>query len=153
MSFIPSQDVIGQALSIAALVLASPSTFLFRTYSRSLDFAQMLYVFAAAYSTSTTVFSTNLNYSFLSFMSNFLTFCTSEDYVCTYGYLLSPALSWLAVALLSFLLAKLLSCINKQADYYKFYNFWRGVLRWVMAPLVYFSTGYLINFIQDKTIS
>ncbi len=77
MNSIPSQNIIAQALAIAGLALVAPSTFFFRSFSRTLDFAQMLYVFSIAYAPSPTYFSRNLEFSFLSFMpSHISSFCT-----------------------------------------------------------------------------
>jgi hypothetical protein len=153
MSFIPNQNIIGQALAIAGLSLVAPSSYLFRSFSRTLDFAQMLYVFSIAYAPTATIFSSNLGYSFLSFMPNFLTFCTQGDYVCTNGYLLSPGAVWLGLVILTFIVSKLVCCTDKTKKYHKFYNFLKGFMRWFMPPLVYSSTGSIIIFLQTYTIT
>jgi len=129
-------------------------------YSRVLDYAQMLYVFAIAYvivsptalSTDPIHFSKRLDYSFLSFMSSFMNSlisgCSSTDYACKYGNLFSPAICWLGVAIGMLIIIKLVSIKKHNAKYLPFYNFWKGLMRWFMAPLIYYSTDMLI--IQNR---
>lgn len=73
MSYINEHyDIIGKALAITGLTLAPLTTFFSRHYSRSLYFAQMLFVWGVIFltvtSTTTTTLAISLSYSWLSFM-------------------------------------------------------------------------------------
>jgi hypothetical protein len=140
------------AFSIAGLALVAPSTYFFRMYSRTLDLAQMIYVFALIYAANQTLFADNLSYSWLTFMPSFLNFCTAGDYSCTYGDLLSPAIVWAGAALLFMIIIKIVAACKKNSwSYLKFYKFFRGFSRWTMAPLVYYSTDILISKLQAES--
>lgn len=70
--FIPSQDLIGKAFSIAGLALVGVSTYFFRNYSRVLDYAQLFFIFTAIYASTTLTFSDNLRWSTIEFMPSFI---------------------------------------------------------------------------------
>lgn len=153
MSFIPSQDIIGKAFAIAGLALAAPASYYFRMPSRILDYVQLVFIFASTYASGTTLFSGYLDYSWLSFMPSFLDkYCTTGDYICTYGYLLSPAIAWLGAAFFMLILLKLIGLKKENVGFRPFYLFWKGFLRWFMCPLVYYSTNILVKKLQAKTI-
>lgn len=78
-SFIPSQGTIGQVFSVAGLALVGLSTYLFRNYSRVLDYVQLFYIFALTYASTTGVFSLNMEWGCLKFMPNFMnSWCNSN---------------------------------------------------------------------------
>lgn len=152
MSFLPNQSLTGQILAIAGLTLGSLCTLLGRHYSRTLYFAQMLFLFSAVFPTTTELsFSVNLGYSWLSFMPSFTTnYCTVGDFSCTYGNLISPGLCWVAGAVALFLLVKILACKFKTLKFLKVYTFYRGIFHWVLGPLVYFSTIQVISGLRQS---
>lgn len=154
MSFLPNQTLAGQIISITALTLAPLTTLLGRHYSRTMYFAQMLYLFSAIFnSNATTNFSINLGYSWLSFMPSFTTnYCTAGDFSCLYGNLVSPALCWVGGAVALFLLVKILACKFKSLQFLKVYAFYRGFGYWFFAPLVYYATSTMILKIQLVTM-
>jgi hypothetical protein len=110
MSFLPEQSTIGIALAIAGLALAAPCSLVNRMYSRSLDLAQMLYIFSIVFTPGVTLFSDYLDYSWLSFMPSFLQSCNTGDFICTYGYLISPAIVWAGAAFLLVIIFKIFNC-------------------------------------------
>lgn len=149
-SFIPSQLTIADAFSVTGLALVGLTTYFFRNYTRVLDCVQLFYLFAAVLAANGGEFSLLLGWGSLTFLPSFFTaYCVSGDYLCTYGYLISAGTGWLAVALLMLIIIKLVSCKRHTVRYEGFYNFWKGMLRWFMAPLVYYSTLQVIN--QVKT--
>jgi len=152
MSFLHNQTLAGQIISITALSLAPFTTLLGRHYSRTIYFAQMLYLFSTVFNSNTnTNFSTNLGYSWLSFMPSFTTkYCTAGDFSCLYGNLVSPAICWVGGAVTLFLLFKIIACKLKSLQFLKFYALYRGFGYWFFAPLVYYSTLTLILKIQLK---
>lgn len=153
-SFIPTQDVIGQAFSIAGLALVAPSTYFFRNYSRVLDYVQMFYVFALVFASTSGAFSLNLQWGFISFMPTFMnSYCNSGEFLCTYGYLISPGISWFGVTFLMLILLGILACTKKNVRYQKFYNFWKGLMRWFMVPLAYYATVNIIRSLQSSKFS
>mgnify|MGYP000987294815 FL=1 len=153
MSFPPSQTLIGPILALAGLALAAPCTLLGRHFSRSLFLAQMLYVFSFIFNTSTTAsFSSNLNYSWLSFMPQFTSnYCSSGDFSCNYGYLVSPGICWFGGAALLFLIIKIVSCKKRDCKFLSIYNLYKGLYFWFMPPLVYFSTLTIISSLQKSS--
>jgi hypothetical protein len=153
-SFIPSQDIIGKAFSIAGLSLVGLSTYFFRNYSRVLDCVQMFYVFALVYASTTGVFSLNLGWGFITFMQSFLgSYCHSGEFLCTYGYLVSPAISWFGVALLMLIIIGIVSCKKKNCKYQNFYNFWKGIFRWFSVPLAYYCAIQIIASLQSSNFN
>jgi hypothetical protein len=148
-SFIPSQDIIGQAFAITGLALVAPSTYFFRNYNRVLDYVQMFFVFALVYAPTTGVFSLNLQWGFLSFMQSFInSYCNPNEFLCLYGYLISPFICWFGVGLFMLIILGIASCCIKSVRYQSFYNFWKGIFRWVSIPLVYYSTIQIITLAQ-----
>jgi hypothetical protein len=150
MSFIGDQELIGHILSIAALTVAPFATFFGRHYSRSLYFAQFLYVVSLLFLPGTNMpFSSYLGYSWLTFMPTFTTnYCTAGDYSCTYGNLVSPALVWLGGAVFFFILIKIIACKKKNARFLTFYNFYKGFMYWFYGPLIFYSVTTLIPLID-----
>ena len=74
MSYLHDQELIGKILAITALSLAPPCTLLGRHYSRTLYFAQILFLFSSAFkTTANSNFSMTLGFSWLSFMPSFIT--------------------------------------------------------------------------------
>ena len=160
MSFLSNQSLAGQIISIAALTLAPLTTLLGRHYSRTLYFAQMLFIFSTVFNSSTDIsFSVKLGYTWLSFMPSFTTgYCTISDFSCTYGNLISPALSWVGGAVALLLLIKILSCKFKSLQFLKVYSFYRGFSYWFFGPLVFYCAGtiivsYLANSYSTSFIS
>lgn len=149
-SFIPSQDLIGKAFAIAGLALVAPSTYFFRNYSRVLDYVQMFYVFALVYATSTNVFSLNMQWGFLTFMQTFLNnYCNTGEFLCVYGYLISPGICWFGAALLMLIILGIASCRKGHSKFQKFYTFWKGLFRWFSVPLAYFCAIQIISSLQS----
>ena len=147
---VPYPDYLGKAFAIAGLALVAPACYFFRMYSRVLDYVQMIYVFSLVFAADASLFSNRLSWAFLDFMPSFLkAYCQADDYVCIYGYLLSPAACWLGVTLLMFILLRIASK-NKHA-FYHFYNFWKGINRWVMPALIYYSTEIIITKVKAQT--
>jgi hypothetical protein len=146
MSFLPNQSLAGQIIAVAALTLAPLTTLLGRHYSRTLYFAQLLFLFSAIFNSTTEPnFSSNLGYTWLTFMPSFTTgYCTLSDFSCTYGYLISPALSWVGGAVALFLLIKILSCKFRSIQFLKVYSFYRGFSYWFFGPLIYFCAATII---------
>jgi hypothetical protein len=152
-SFIPSQNTIASAFSVTGLALVGLSTYFFRNYTRVLDCVQMFYVFALVFAATGNEFSLNLGWGSLTFIPSFLgNYCVSGDYLCTYGYLISAGVAWFAIALLMLILIKIVSCKRTGTRYQSFYNFWKGILRWVMTPLVYYSTLQVISQLKTNNL-
>lgn len=150
-SFVTSQDIIGKAFAIAGLALVAPSSYLFRNYSRVFDYVQLFYVFSLAYASTTGVFSQNLDWGSLSFMQNFLNaYCNAGEFICLYGYLISPAIAWFGVTFFMLLILGLISLKKSSVKYQNFYNFWKGFFRWVSVPLIYLCTTQIITSIQNN---
>ena len=147
-SFIPQQDNIAIGFSIAGLAFIPISTYYRRSYSRVLEAVQMCYLFAFTLVTTTSLFSNKLGYSWLSFMPSFLNFCTTGDFSCTYGYLLSPSICWVGASLLFLIIIKIAGRCKPSCKFQPFYNFFKGFFRWTFAPLIYFSALVLINKLQ-----
>ena len=147
-SFIPYQQTIGLAFSIAGLSLVCFNTYIRRTYSPTLTACQLFYLFAMILTPSVTLFSNQLNYSWLSFMPNFLNYCSTGDFSCTYGYLISPSICWAGAAILSFIIIKIIARSKPNAKFQPFYNLYKGFLRWTFAPLIYFCTTIVIKSLQ-----
>ena len=147
MSFISNQPMTGQAMCYAALTLSLATTLLGRHYSRSIYFAQLLFIFAAVYpDTTDAAFSLNLGYSWVSFIPTFLSnYCTTGDYVCTNGYLLTSFIGYIGGAIGLFIIVKLLSCKFKSLQFLKVYSFYRGLSYWFFAPLAYVSAVQIIQ--------
>ncbi len=146
MSFIPDQAMVGQILSYAGLSISLFTTLLGRHYSRTIYFAQLLFIFSTLFpDTSDTTFSLHLGYSWISFMPTFLTsYCNKGDYVCTNGYLLSPLICYIGGAIGLFLVVKLLACKFKTLQFLKVYAFYRGLSYWFLAPLIYVSSAQIV---------
>lgn len=152
-SFIPSQELIAKAFAIAGLALVAPSTYYFRNYNRVLDYAQLFYIFALTYAASTNTFSLNLGWVFLPWMPSFMgSYSKTGEYLNTYGYLISPGIAWLGVALLMLIIIKIVACKKKGLHFQGFYNFWKGLMRWFAVPLVYYSTQLIITNISANKI-
>lgn len=152
-SFIPSQTIIGQGFSVTGLALVGISTYFFRNYSRVLDCVQLFYIFALAFAPLGGEFSLNLGWGSITFIPSFLgSICRTGDFICTNGYLLSAAASWIGAAILMLIIIKIISCKRTNTRYQSFYNFWKGILRWVMTPLVYVSTNQLITQLKQNKI-
>lgn len=154
MTYLDSNlEIIGKILAITALTVAVFIAYLSRHYSRSLYFAQLLYICSILYTTSLTFsFSFNLSYSWISFMPSFADkWCSGNDFSCTYGYLISPGVSWLGGALFFFLLIKIVACKKKNAKFLSFYNLYKGIMYWFFPPLVFFSTKVIIVSLQDNS--
>jgi len=139
-SFIPQQDTLGIAFSIAGLAFICFSTYYRRTYSRVLEVAQMSFLFAAILAPTTALFSNKLGYSWLSFMPSFLNYCKTGDFSCRYGYLLSPSICWAGVALLSLIIIKIIARCKPSVKFEPFYNLFKGLFRWTFGPLIFYST-------------
>ena len=80
MSFINDQELVGKILAIAGLTLAPLTTLFGRHYSRSLLFAQLIYLVSGlstvqnlATSSLNTQIGTNLHWSHLDFLPEFTT--------------------------------------------------------------------------------
>jgi hypothetical protein len=152
-SFIPSQTAIGNGFSVAGLALVCISTYFFRNYSRVLDCVQLFYVFALVFAPTGGEFSLNLGWGSLSFIPSFLgSFCVTGDFICTNGYLLSAGASWVGATFLMLIIIKIISCKRTNTRFQSFYNFWKGILRWVMTPLVYVSTIQVITQVKLNKI-
>lgn len=150
MSFIPYQNYIGMAMSIAGLALVAPISYYFRIYSRALEFAQLFYIFTMLFAVGMTTFSQNLGYSWISFIPSFLTnYCSNGDFLCSYGYLITPTIVLLGFILLMFIILKIVACKKPEVRYKPFYTFIKGLFRWMLLPLVYYSTDTLIVAIKN----
>jgi hypothetical protein len=149
---IPYQSTLGLAFSIAGLALVAPVAFFFRTYSSSLDTAQLLYVFVLVLAPTSSLFSSDLGASWLSFMPNFLN-CNNGKYVCSYGNLLSALICWTGAVILLFIIFRLIAIKKTNLSYQPFYNFFRGFLRWTLPPLIYYSTSVLIQSLQSQNLN
>lgn len=154
MSYLNNQELIGKVLSIIGLSLAPLATLFARHYSRSLYFAQMLFVWSILYNTTGSIsFSSYLGWSWLGFMPEFTSkWCTIGDYSCSYGNLVSPGIVWLGGVVLFFIVIKIVACKKKEAKFLSFYNFYKGFLYWFFAPLVYYSTNIVVNGIQASNM-
>lgn len=112
----------------------------------------MFFLFATVITSSTTTFSSNLGWSWISFMPSFLTnWCTAGDYLCTYGYLISPTVALLGVILLLCIILSIVGCFKKTVKFRPFYTFAKGLLRWTEIPLVYSSTNTIISKLKGGT--
>jgi len=147
-SIIPFQTTLGLAFSITGLTLVAPVSYHFRSYSHTLDAAQLFYVFATVFAPSINLFSNELKVSWLSFMPNFLNYCINGDYSCNYGNLISPTLCWIGSVFLLLIIFKLVAIKKPNLKFQPFYTFYKGFLRWTLGPLVYYSTTTLITALK-----
>jgi hypothetical protein len=153
MSSIPYQTTIASVFSVAGLALVGISTYYFRNYSRVLDYVQLFYVFALVFAPGGGEFSLNLGWGSLTFLPSFLSnYCVANDYLCTNGYLISAGVGWMGVAILMLIVVKIISCKRTNTRYQSFYNFWKGIMRWFMTPLVYVSTAQVITQLKQNNI-
>lgn len=146
-TLIPQQNYIGLGFSILGLALVAPSSYFFRIPNRVLDYLQFCYVFAAVYATSTSgpVFSTYLSRSWIDFMPSFLNSqCTTGDFVCTYGGLISWTIGVIGALILLFIIVKIIACRKPSVTYQPVYNFFKGFFRWSMGPLIYYSVTTIV---------
>jgi hypothetical protein len=150
-SFIPELDNIGKGFCLAGLALVPFSTYFRRSYSRTLEVTQMAYLFALILAPTSSLFANKLGYSWLSFMPTFLNYCTAGDFSCKYGYLLSPSICWAAAAILCFIIIKIIGRCKPNVKFQPFYNFYKGLIRWTFAPLIYFASDTLITCLQTNT--
>ena len=156
MTIVPEVTSVAHGLSIAGLTLVPLCSYYFRTYSQTLDLAQMLYVFWISFAPLAAIPSRFLSYSWISFMPSFIDKvgdCKDSkfNYICQYGHLVSPLIAWLGVALLMLLIIMLVQCKKRHVRYQSFYNFWKGFNRWYLAPLVYYSSNTIIDKLRDET--
>ena len=138
----------------AALALAPFCSLFARHYSRTLYFAQFLFVLAPLFMTgSTTIISSYLGYSSLDFMGSFTTgWCDPTTFLCDYKKLISPAIVWLGVAVLFILIIKIVACKKREAKFLSFYNFYKGFMYWFFAPLIYAGVATIVPLIEADTI-
>lgn len=149
-SFIPASTLVGlgQGLSIAGLALCMPFCFAFRSYLRFLDHIQMYYAFAIVLSSQTALFSNNLINSWVGFDKNIFYFCSSGELVCTAGFPLSFGSCLLVFLLIMRLIVLIETCRKKEIRFEPVYTFFKGLTRWVYAPLSYWSIYFLIKSIR-----
>ena len=91
MAFL-SNDVLsglGMGYSIGAIALVVPICFGLRHYLRFLDHLQIFYLFYLGQASTSTIFSTHLDESWVLFPRNFYIFCQSGDLICMVGFPLS----------------------------------------------------------------
>lgn len=80
-------------------------------------------------------------------------YCNTGEFLCTYGYLISPGISWFGVTFLMLILLGILGCMKKNVRFQNFYNFWKGFMRWFMVPLAYYCTIQIIKSLQASSFS
>lgn len=136
------------------MVLAPFCTLFRNTYSSVLDAVQLFYLFSIVLAPDIDVFSHNLDYSWLTFMPNFLMYCSAGDFSCSYGFLLSSLICWIVLSLLAYLFFLLIQKIKPiKLKYRHFYAFFRGVFRWMFSPLLFYSAVVLIKRLQGDEIT
>ena len=102
--------------SIIGLAVAAILPIFFRQYFRGLEFLQMSYYFALAMNAS--AFSASLNTARVGFSNlNFLTFCTSGDFVCSNGFALSFGVVLSGVMVLVFIFVAIQKLCGKAIEY------------------------------------
>lgn len=144
---------LGRGLSIVGLALCMPFCFAFRSYLRFLDHLQLFYVFAIALASSSTTFSGNLSNSWVAFDKNIFFFCTTGELVCTAGFPLSFGACLLVFLLVMRLIVAIETCRKKDIRFEPVYTFFKGLTRWIYAPLSYWSVFFLIKSIQGNSDS
>lgn len=153
-SFIPEQETIAKAFSIAGLALAPLSTYFFRAHSLTLDYLQLFMMFAVTFgapTTTTDYFSLRVGWSGIDFMKSFTDlFSQSTDFLYLYGFLISPGIAWFGAVILMLIILGIVKCVKKKQYFQGFYNFWKGVYRWFMPVLAYFASGQLMTNLANS---
>lgn len=65
---------------------------------------------------------------------------------------MSPGIVWLGGAVLFLLIIKLVACKKKEAKYLSFYNFYKGLMYWFFAPLVFYSTNTVVTGLKSSSM-
>lgn len=149
-SFVPFPSTLGFAFSIGSLVLSPLVSSFMRMFSQSLMVVQLVYVFGNLYAPGVSLFASNLNQSWVSFIPSILTYCPSgSTYECSNANLITIIIVWLALMLLIRIIVKIVSIKKPNASFKPFYNFFRGILRWSIIPLLYNSFVLFIQSLRD----
>ena len=80
-NYLPYRYGIGMVFSVAGMVLSPFSAFFTRTYSSTLDAAQLLWLLAVTYSPDIILFSNHLYFTWFRFVPSFLP-CSHPEFVC-----------------------------------------------------------------------
>jgi hypothetical protein len=147
----PYAPTVGLAFWVGGLVLSPLSSFFMRSYSPTLVIVQLLYVFGNVYAADSALFAANLGQSWLGFVPSMLTYCPAQStYECANASLITVLLVWAAFAILVSIIVKMAAIKRPNASFKPFYDFWKGVLRWTIVPLVYNSFNMFIFSLQEQ---
>jgi hypothetical protein len=150
-SFIPYQATLGLSFSIVSLALTPFVSYFQRMFSQSLVIVQMVYLFSNVYSSNASLFANRLNVSWLGFMPSILTYCSgSSSYECNNANSITIIITWAAVVILLWLIVRIVSIKKSSASFQPIYNFWKGIFRWTIIPLVYNSFNIFIQSLQNQ---
>ena len=58
---------------------------------------------------------------------------------------------WLGVAVISFLVIKIVACKKRDAKFLSFYNFYKGFMYWFFARLLFGAVATIVPLIETKT--
>ena len=128
------------------------SCYLRRTYSSTLDITQMCYIFAFRFAANYDLFSDYLDFSWISFMPNFIHDCEPQEFACKHGNLVSPLIVWTATVIVVLIVVKLIQIKKKNLHFQPFYSFFKGFMRWFMGPLLYLSVEVFIDSFQTTRV-
>ncbi len=116
-SFVPYQQTVGAAFSLASLLLSPLASYFNRNLSSSLFIVQMVYLFRNVYASTITLFTENLNLSWLTFMPSFLTYCGDPNFDCRNANLVTTLIGWIALMILLWIIVKIVRTKRPNASY------------------------------------
>ena len=100
-------------------------------------------------------FSSHLTTAMQQMHRTFYTDCTSGDFVCSNGFLLSVSTVLAAFVVVTFIFVLLQKCCKKDIEYEPVFNTFKGFVKWVYLPLVYAATVDILeklNMSELKTM-
>lgn len=63
--------------------------------------------------------------------------------------MISPGIAWFGAVILMLIILGIVKCVKKKQYFQGFYNFWKGVYRWFMPVLAYYTAGQLMTNLKD----
>lgn len=130
-----------------------PFCFAFRQYLRFLDHLQLFFAFSIFFGTGINIFSNSLSNSWIGFSYNIYFICTPGGFVCTAGFPLSFASCLVLFLLAMRIIVAIEAWRKKDIRFEPVYTFFKGLSRWVYAPLCYYSVYFLIMSIKGSSDS
>ena len=99
------------------------------------------------------LFSNYLSNSWVDFDKNLFFFCVSGELVCTAGFALSFGACLLVFLLAMRLIVAIETWRKKDIRFEPVYTFFKGLTRWIYAPLSYWSVYFLIKSLKGTSSS